>query len=108
MAFKRLTRGRALAGAGVTSPVIDTTFTLIAPALIEAGAATAGTVVTATVTGVALGDSLKVFPPASLSGVMHSAYVHGAGTVAVALINTTPGTVTLGTATWGLQVFRRT
>ena len=106
--MRKISRGRVLAGAGAISPVVDTSVSIVVGALVQAGQATAGTAINVAVTGAALGDSVVVFPPAAMQGLLHSASVPAAGSVALALVNTTPGTVTLGTATWGVQLYRRT
>lgn len=106
--MKRISRGKVLAGAGAVSPFLDTTVSIIAPALNECGAAGSGTAVNVAMSGAALGDKVEMYPPADLAGLSHSAYVPAAGSITLVLVNTTAGTVTFGTATWGVQVFRRT
>ena len=108
MSLRRITRARILAGPGIASPVIDSTFTFNPPDLPAAGTATAGTAVATALAGVALGDAVIVYPPYSMAGVLHSAYVDAAGTIAVALHNTTNASVNLASGSWGVQVFRRT
>ena len=67
-----------------------------------ANAAIANTAVT--VTGAALGDSVRVFPPYSLSGLQSTAYVDSANTVQIILGNLTGAAVDLASGTWNVVV----
>lgn len=59
-----------------------------------------------TVTGVAFGDFAQVAAPYDLQGLMATAYVSAANTVAVRLQNLTGSNVTLGSGTWKVRVAR--
>lgn len=48
----------------------------------------------------AVGDHVRVFPPATLSGLTVSGYVSATGTVTIVLANNTSGAVTAGAGTW--------
>lgn len=57
-----------------------------------------------TVTGAAFGDTVKVFPPYTLSGLTASAYVDAANTVQIILSNLSGGAVNLGSGIWNVVV----
>lgn len=66
----------------------------------------AGTSVTVTVTGAAVGDHVQVIPQVSLGGLNVTAYVSAANTVTIVARNDSGGTVNLGAQTFFIRVSR--
>lgn len=93
-------------GAGVTAPVyvIDTTITFDPPSLTTGAFAVSSGI---TVTGVALGDAIELYPPYDTQGVIYQASPSAADTIKISLINTNSGTIDLASGTWGVVVKRR-
>jgi hypothetical protein len=60
----------------------------------------ATTTATATIVGAGVGDSVRVFPPYSLQGVMASAYISAVEEVTLVLYNPTGGNVNLDSGLW--------
>ncbi len=89
------------AWAGVGAPFLDATWTWN-PGVIANGSGVASSAVT--VTGAALGDFARVAAPYDLQGVIATAYVSAANTVAVRIQNQTGGSVTLASGTWRVRV----
>ncbi len=101
MAVTRITRGRALIGAGPLTVVAQASATLEPGALVP----DSGTTLLTTVSGADFGHHVAVGAPYGLGGVQCSGYVHGAGTVAVRFDNHTAGTVTLASGSYALKVW---
>lgn len=65
-------------------------------------------VMTITVTGVAAGDYVTLFPPAALAaGLVFSGYVSAANTITIRLFNGTASPIDPANATWGWMIHRR-
>jgi hypothetical protein len=60
-----------------------------------------------TITGVALGDKVDLFPPYDTQGIMYQASVQAANNVTIALTSCNASTVDLASGTWGYVVTRR-
>lgn len=91
---------------GVSAPkvVISTTTTFDPPSLATVtGALSSGI----TVTGAALGDSVELYPPIDMQGILFQGFVSAADTIKITLFNTTAGTIDLASGTWGIVVKRR-
>lgn len=69
----------------------------INPADLAAGATTTAI---ATVVGASIGDSVSVFPPYSLQGIVASAYVSADEEVTLVLFNPTGGAINLAEGLW--------
>lgn len=94
-------------GAGVSGPkvMVSTTVTFDPPSL-ATGVFAVSTGVT--VTGAALGDSIELFPPYDMQGIMYQGAVSAADTIKISLTSCAAGTVDLASGTWGVVVKRRT
>lgn len=93
--------------AGVSSPttVVSTTITFDPPSLTTGAFAVSSGI---TVTGCALGDSVDLYPPYDLQGVIAQAAVSASNTIKISLFNTNSGTIDLASsASWGVVVKRR-
>lgn len=93
-------------GAGVSGPkvILSGTITFDPPSL-TTGAFAVSTGIT--ITGVALGDAIDLYPPYDTDGVIYQASPSAANTVKISLINTNSGTKDLASGTWGYVVKRR-
>lgn len=60
-----------------------------------------------TITGVALGDSITLYPPYDTQGIIYQASVQAANNVTIALTSCNASTVDLASGTWGYVVTRR-
>jgi hypothetical protein len=60
-----------------------------------------------TVTGAAVGDSVEVFPPENLLGVLYAGYVSASNTVKIRIQNESGGVVDLGNSDWYVRVRKR-
>lgn len=91
---------------GAKSPkaVVSTTITFDPPSLATVTDAVSSGI---TVTGAALGDSVELFPPYSLQGIIAVASVSAANTILISLRNPTAGTIDLASGTWGVVIWRR-
>lgn len=58
-------------------------------------------------TGVALGDSVTLYPPYDTQGIIYQASVQAADNITIALTSCNSGTVDLASGTWGYVVTRR-
>lgn len=94
-------------GAGVSAPkvVISTTVTFDPPSLATGAFATSTEI---PVTGIALGDSIELYPPYSTQGIMYQATPSSAGNMIINLTSCSLSTVDLASGTWGVVVKRRT
>jgi hypothetical protein len=92
-------------GAGVSAPlvVLSGTVTIDPPSLLTGGFAEGDI----TITGVALGDRVDLFPPYDTQGIMFQASVASANTVTVAWSSCNVGTIDLASGLWGYAVSRR-
>lgn len=93
-------------GAGVSAPlvVVSTTVTFDPPSLATGVFATSSEIA---VTGIALGDSIELYPPYSTQGIMYQATPSTAGNMIINLTSCAAGTVDLASGTWGVVVKRR-
>lgn len=64
------------------------------------------TTTTVTVPSARVGDSVRVFPPVSLQGMVCSGYVSADDTVTIVLYNPTGGAINLADALWRVAVER--
>jgi hypothetical protein len=60
-----------------------------------------------TVTGVALGDHIELYPPYDTQGVAVQAQASAANTIVISMHNRSAGTVDLASGSWGYAVKRR-
>lgn len=92
-------------GAGVSAPkvVLSGTVTIDPPSL-ATGAYAEGDI---TITGVALGDKVDLYPPYDTQGIMFQASPVSANTVTVNWSSCNAGTIDLASGTWGYVVTRR-
>lgn len=60
-----------------------------------------------TITGIALGDKIDLFPPYDTQGIIYQASVQAANNVTIALTSCNAATVDLASGTWGYVVTRR-
>ena len=60
-----------------------------------------------TVTGAAVGDAVRVFPPYNTQGIIVYGYVSAANTVKLSMFNPTGSTIDLASGTWTVQAIRR-
>jgi hypothetical protein len=90
---------------GVSEPrtVINTTITFNPPSLTTGAFAEADIAVT----GVALGDSIELYPPYDMQGIMYQAAPQAADNITIALTSCSTSTVDLASGTWGVVVKRR-
>lgn len=91
---------------GVAAPkvVVSTSVTFDPPSLATGAFAVSSGI---TVTGVALGDSVELYPPYSTQGIMYQASPSAANTIVISLTSCAAGTVDLASGTWGVVVKRR-
>jgi len=91
--------------AGVTAPkvILSGTITIDPPSL-TTGAFAEGDL---TLTGVALGDKVDLYPPYDTQGIIYQASVQSADKITVAWTSCNTGTVDLASGTWGYSVTRR-
>jgi hypothetical protein len=92
---------------GVNTPktVVSTTITFDPPSLATAAIAISSGI---TVTGVALGDHVELYPPYDTQGVAVQAQASAVNTIVISLHNRNTITVDLASGTWGVVVKRRT
>lgn len=91
---------------GVQAPkiVLSGTITFDAPSLTTGAFAVSSGI---TITGVALGDTVELYPPIDTEGVIYQASPSAANTIKISLINTNAATKDLATGSWGYAVKRR-
>jgi hypothetical protein len=94
-------------GSGVSAPkvVLTGTFTYDPPSLTTGAIAVSSGV---TITGVALGDHIELYPPYDTQGIAFQAQASAADTMKLSSHNRSAGTVDLASGTWGYVVKRRT
>lgn len=92
-------------GAGVTAPkvILSTTLTIDPPSLTTGAFAESDFALN----GVALGDSIELYPPYDTQGIMYQASVQAANNITVAFSSCNVGTVDLASGSWGVVVKRR-
>lgn len=92
--------------AGVNTPkvVLSGTITFDPPSL-TTGAFAVSTAIT--ITGVALGDAVELYPPIDTEGVIYQASPSAANAIKISLFNTNAATKDLASGTWGYAVKRR-
>jgi hypothetical protein len=90
---------------GVTTPkvAINTTLTIDPPSLTTGAFAESDFALP----GVALGDSIELYPPYDMQGIMYQASVQAANNITVAFSSCNTGTVDLASGSWGVVVKRR-
>jgi hypothetical protein len=94
-----------ITGAGISAPkVILSGSVTIDPPSLATGAFAEGDI---TITGVALGDRVDLFPPYDTQAIMFQASPAAANTVTVAWSSCNVGTIDLASGTWGYTVTRR-
>lgn len=93
-------------GAGVSAPlvVLSGLITFDPPSLLTDGIAVSTGI---TVTGVAIGDNIELYPPYDTQGIAAQAQVSAANTIVISLHNRAAGTVDLASGTWGVVAKRR-
>jgi hypothetical protein len=98
--------GVAIGSSGVVSPktVVNTTITFDPPSLATGAVAVSSGL---TVTGVAIGDHIELYPPYDTQGVAAQGQVSAANTIVISLHNRSAGTVDLASGTWGVVAKRR-
>ncbi|WP_145413800.1 hypothetical protein [Paenibacillus xylanexedens] len=84
--------------------VASTTITFNPPSL-ATGVFAVSTAIT--VTGVALGDSVALYPPYDTDGVIYQASPSAANAIKISLFNANTATKDLASGTWGVVVTRR-
>lgn len=91
---------------GVTAPrvVLSGTVTFDPPSLTTGAFATSSAI---PVTGIALGDSIDLYPPYSTQGIMYQATPSSAGNMIINLTSASAVTVDLPSGTWEYSVKRR-
>lgn len=92
-------------GSGVASPkiILSTTLTIDPPSLTTGAFAESDFALT----GVALGDSIELYPPYDTQGIMYQASVQATNNITVSFSSCNVGTVDLASGTWGVVVKRR-
>ncbi len=95
--------GMEVGGIDAPYPVVNGTVTFDPPSLTTGAFAEADV----TVTGVALGDSIQLFPPYDTQGIMFQGAVSAANTVTIALTSCNVGTINLAEGEWGVVAWRR-
>lgn len=93
-------------GSGVISPnvVLSGTVTFDPPSLTTGAFALSSGI---TIAGVALGDTVDLYPPYDTQGIMYQASPSAANTIKISLTSAASGTVDLASGTWGYAVKRR-
>lgn len=93
-------------GAGVVGPktILNGTTTFDPPSLTTGAFAISSGI---TITGVALGDAIELFPPYDVQGIMYQGSPSAANTIVISLTSCASGTVDLASGTWGYVVKRR-
>lgn len=91
-------------GVSFPSVVLTGTITFDPPSLATGAFALSSGI---TVTGVALGDSVDLYPPYDTQGIMFQGAVSAANTIKISLTSCAAGTVDLASGTWGYVVKRR-
>lgn len=91
-------------GVNLPKVVLSGTITFDPPSLLT-GAIAVSTGIT--VTGVALGDAIELYPPYDTQGVAAQAHASAANTIVISLHNRAAGTVDLASGTWGVVAKRR-
>lgn len=91
---------------GISAPkiVLSGTITFDPPSLTTGAFALSSGI---TITGVALGDAIQLFPPYDTQGIMHQANPSATDTIKISLTSCAAGTVDLASGTWGYVVKRR-
>lgn len=98
--------GFATGDGAVSIPrVVASTSVTFNPPSLTTGAFAVSTAIT--VTGVALGDSITLFPPYDTDGVIYQASPSAANAMKISLFNANSATKDLASGTWGVVVTRR-
>jgi len=84
--------------------VLSGVITFDAPSLLTGAFAVSSGI---TIAGVALGDSIDLYPPIDVEGVIYQASPSAANTVKISLFNTNAATKDLASGSWGYAVKRR-
>ncbi len=90
---------------GVSAPkvVLSTTITFNPPSLTTGAFAEADV----SLSGVALGDRIELYPPYDTQGIMYQASPNAANSITIALTSCSTSTIDLASGTWGVVVKRR-
>lgn len=93
-------------GAGVSGPkvILNGTITFDPPSLTTGAFAVSSGI---TITGVALGDIIELYPPYDVQAIMFQGSPSAANTIKISLTSCAAGTVDLASGTWGYVVKRR-
>lgn len=87
-------------GAGVSAPlVILSGVTTFDPPSLTTGAFALSSAIP--ITGIALGDSIDLYPPYDTQGIMYQASPSSAGNMMISLTSAAAGTVDLASGSWG-------
>jgi hypothetical protein len=91
---------------GVLQPrtVLSGTFTYDPPSMTTGAVGVSSGI---TITGVALGDHIDLYPPYDTQGISVQAQASAANTIVISLHNRSAGTVDLASGLWGYAVKRR-
>lgn len=91
---------------GISAPkvVLSGTTTFDPPSLTTGAFALSSAI---PITGIALGDSIDLYPPYDTQGIMYQASPSSAGNMKIALTSAASGTVDLASGSWGYVVKRR-
>lgn len=93
-------------GAGVSAPlvILSGAVTFDPPSLTTGAFALSSAI---PITGIALGDSIELYPPYDTQGIIYQASPSSAGNMMIALTSAAAGTVDLASGSWGYVVKRR-
>jgi hypothetical protein len=91
-------------GVSISKTVVSGTITFDPPSL-TTGAFAVSTAIT--VTGVALGDNVTLYPPYDTEGVIYQGSPSAANAIKITLFNGNSATKDLASGTWGVEVSRR-
>lgn len=97
--------GIQIGGGNKVPAVVLTTNITFDPPSLTTGAFAVSTGIT--VTGVALGDAVELYPPYDTEGVVYQASPSAANTIKISLFNANTATKDLTSGTWGVVVKRR-
>jgi hypothetical protein len=85
--------------------VLSGAVTFDPPSMTTGGFATSAAI---PIVGIALGDSIDLYPPYSTQGIIYQATPSSAGNMIINLFNASAGTLDLVSGSWGYVVKRRT
>lgn len=91
-------------GVNIPKVVLSGTITFDPPSLATGAFAESSDI---EIDGVALGDSIQLFPPYDTQGIMYQASPASADNITISLTSCASGTVDLASGSWGYTVSRR-